>query len=235
MRKGMKSPLRTEYSVSEAKEAGLWEKDKSPWKTAPKRMLMFRARGFNLRDNFGDVLKGCSIAELSDDYNGDLNQSGFTHARAANVVEPKYVREQREAAAGEPPAGLKKVSETETFKAAIEEKAAEKLKQEAETKSAELPKRPAARPRMTQPELQTAKAAEAKPEKPAKSPAHAELLNRLREDQMSEERFLLRLLDVGFIDATRDEITSGKFSIDDILTDDLAIVLKNWGQVVLRT
>lgn len=54
--------LTTVFSVGEAKAAGLWGKA-GPWVQYPARMLMFRARGFNLRDNFGDVLKGLRTAE----------------------------------------------------------------------------------------------------------------------------------------------------------------------------
>ena len=57
----------TEYfTVSDAKIAGLWNKP-GPWTQYPKRMLKFRARGFALRDHFGDVLKGFrTVEELRD-------------------------------------------------------------------------------------------------------------------------------------------------------------------------
>jgi len=59
-------PLVTGFSVADAKAAGLWGKA-GPWTQYPTRMLMFRARGFNLRDNFGDVLKGLrTVEELHD-------------------------------------------------------------------------------------------------------------------------------------------------------------------------
>lgn len=50
------------FSVADARKAGLWGKQ-GPWTQYPDRMLLFRARGFNLRDNFGDVLKGLSTTE----------------------------------------------------------------------------------------------------------------------------------------------------------------------------
>ncbi len=62
LRKGAKKPLVTEFGVDDAKRAGLWGKA-GPWTQYPDRMLVFRARGFNLRDNFGDVLKGLQTAE----------------------------------------------------------------------------------------------------------------------------------------------------------------------------
>ena len=55
-------PIITSFSVADAKAAGLWAKA-GPWSQYPARMLMFRARGFNLRDNFGDVLKGMRTTE----------------------------------------------------------------------------------------------------------------------------------------------------------------------------
>ena len=76
-RKGMSKERLTSYSVDDAKRAKLWEKKKvfpngdvveSPWCTVPARMLMFRARSFNLRDNFGDVLKGLPIYEEAIDF-----------------------------------------------------------------------------------------------------------------------------------------------------------------------
>lgn len=71
-RKGMSRDRVTFYSVDDAKRAGLWEKKSasgfpSPWCTVPQRMLMFRARSWNLRDNFGDVLKGRAFYEESID------------------------------------------------------------------------------------------------------------------------------------------------------------------------
>jgi len=53
-------------SVGDAKLASLWGKQ-GPWSQYPKRMLKFRARGFWLRDNFGDILKGMrTVEELRD-------------------------------------------------------------------------------------------------------------------------------------------------------------------------
>lgn len=56
-RKGFESHSESRFSVADAKKAGLWGKS-GPWSQYPKRMLQFRARGFNLRDTFPDVLKG---------------------------------------------------------------------------------------------------------------------------------------------------------------------------------
>ena len=50
------------FTVADAKRAGLWGKP-GPWKQYPQRMLKFRARGFALRDQFADVLKGLTSRE----------------------------------------------------------------------------------------------------------------------------------------------------------------------------
>lgn len=59
-RKGRKDVVRT-FSVDDAKTANLW--GKNVWATYPKRMLAMRARGFALRDQWPDVLKGIHTAE----------------------------------------------------------------------------------------------------------------------------------------------------------------------------
>jgi hypothetical protein len=61
-RKGSPNPHETRFSVADAKKAGLWDKE-GPWQDYPDRQLMWRARGWNLRDEFGDVLSGLAIAE----------------------------------------------------------------------------------------------------------------------------------------------------------------------------
>ncbi|NTA27448.1 hypothetical protein [Allorhizobium ampelinum] len=61
-RKGDPEVKRGEFSVGNAKKAGLWGKA-GPWTQYADRMLMMRARGFALRDGFSDVLRGLGIAE----------------------------------------------------------------------------------------------------------------------------------------------------------------------------
>jgi hypothetical protein len=51
-----------EYTVEDAKRAGLWGKA-GPWQQHPKRMMQMRARAFALRDVFPDVLRGVHVAE----------------------------------------------------------------------------------------------------------------------------------------------------------------------------
>jgi len=67
-RKGRK-PVIARFSVEDAKRAGLWGKG-GPWQAYPKRMLQMRARGFALRDQFADVLKGLLTIEEAWDTTG---------------------------------------------------------------------------------------------------------------------------------------------------------------------
>jgi hypothetical protein len=59
-------PQRREFSVADAKRAGLWGKQ-GPWQQYPDRMLQLRARGFALRDVFPDALRGVITAEEAED------------------------------------------------------------------------------------------------------------------------------------------------------------------------
>jgi len=56
-----------EFSVADAKKAGLWTKA-GPWQTSPKRMLKMRARAFAIRDGAADVLRGFQVTEETEDY-----------------------------------------------------------------------------------------------------------------------------------------------------------------------
>lgn len=66
-RRGWPDETRTEFSVADAKRANLWGKQ-GPWTSYPDRMLMFRARGFNLRAVGADRLLGLVLAEEAQDY-----------------------------------------------------------------------------------------------------------------------------------------------------------------------
>lgn len=57
-----RKPVTAKFSVEDAKRAGLWGKQ-GPWQAYPKRMMQMRARGFALRDQFADVLKGLMTIE----------------------------------------------------------------------------------------------------------------------------------------------------------------------------
>lgn len=54
------------FSVADAKKANLWGKS-GPWTQYPQRMLAMRARGFALRDQFADALRGIILAEEAQD------------------------------------------------------------------------------------------------------------------------------------------------------------------------
>jgi hypothetical protein len=66
-RRGYPEPTTVQFSVADAKKAGLWGKQ-GPWVQYSRRMLQMRARGFALRDCFPDVLKGLVTAEEAQDY-----------------------------------------------------------------------------------------------------------------------------------------------------------------------
>ena len=66
-RYGRTRPVRWEFSIADAKRAGLWGKQ-GPWTQYPKRMLQMRARGFAVRDGFPDVMRGLALAEEAQDY-----------------------------------------------------------------------------------------------------------------------------------------------------------------------
>ena len=73
IRRGVASSVTETFSMADAKKAGLvGEKDgegkNTPWKTYPKRMMMWRARTFAARSLYADALKGLSSAEEVGDY-----------------------------------------------------------------------------------------------------------------------------------------------------------------------
>lgn len=82
-RRGEPAVVRT-FSKEDAIRAGLWDERKTitrrdgsgsipnpaPWFCYPKRMLMFRARGFALNDCLPDALRGIITAEEAHDYPG---------------------------------------------------------------------------------------------------------------------------------------------------------------------
>lgn len=71
-RKGIKSPIRAEFSLADAERAGLAGKQ-GPWTQYPRRMLQMRARSYAIRDAFPDVLKGLGTAEELGDYTPEDN------------------------------------------------------------------------------------------------------------------------------------------------------------------
>ena len=65
-RKGDKNQHTVTFSQADAQKAGLWGKS-GPWTQYPKRMLMWRARGYALRDKFADALGGLITVEEARD------------------------------------------------------------------------------------------------------------------------------------------------------------------------
>jgi hypothetical protein len=63
-RRGAPEEAVTVYTRKDAEIAGLWGAKEGPWRQHPGRMLQLRARTFNLRDNYGDILTG--LANLPD-------------------------------------------------------------------------------------------------------------------------------------------------------------------------
>lgn len=66
-RLGEVEPVSHEFSVADAKKAKLWGKS-GPWTEYPGRMLMYRALGFHVRDQYPDVMMGVGLREELEDY-----------------------------------------------------------------------------------------------------------------------------------------------------------------------
>jgi len=64
------------FSVTDAKQAGLWGKP-GPWKQYPDRMLQMRARGFAARDGAADVLMGLYLREEIEDEEATAPKSAY--------------------------------------------------------------------------------------------------------------------------------------------------------------
>lgn len=79
------SPQSETFTVADAKAAKLWGKT-GPWTDYPRRMLKFRARGFVLRDTFGDILKGLRTAEEVRDMPAEVNVTPLEQKVAAGLT-----------------------------------------------------------------------------------------------------------------------------------------------------
>ena len=120
-RKGSPDAMETKFGVVDAKRAKLWGKP-GPWSDYPDRILKFRARGFNLRDQFGDVLKGFRTTEELADIPADSEQR-FAAAKRMEPSKPEFVADAKALAfLGAPEA----TAETEAAEGAIENTATEK-------------------------------------------------------------------------------------------------------------
>jgi len=97
-RRGIASPIVVEFSVEDAKKAGLWGKvgknsgEPSAWVTYPKRMLLARARGFAYGDLFKDLTGGLAVRERFDlepgEALGTMHEAVVVHAAAAPAAPP---------------------------------------------------------------------------------------------------------------------------------------------------
>lgn len=75
------------FSVADAKKAGLWGKS-GPWAQYPARMMAMRARGFALRDQFADALRGIITTEEARDYPAGPDHARDVNPRPARIVDP---------------------------------------------------------------------------------------------------------------------------------------------------
>ena len=82
-RKGEKEHVTT-FSMDDAKQAGLAGKQ-GPWTQYPKRMRQMRARAFNLRDVFPDVLRGMPVAEEVQDMPTERHMGEVERVEAAKA------------------------------------------------------------------------------------------------------------------------------------------------------
>lgn len=82
LKRVQQAPHSQSFSVADAKRAGQWGKQ-GPWTQYPLRMLQMRARGFALRDQLGDFLKGLITREEAQDIPEDPVR------RARNVTPQK--------------------------------------------------------------------------------------------------------------------------------------------------
>jgi hypothetical protein len=84
-RKGF-DPASETFTMGDAKAAKLAGKA-GPWTDYPKRMCKFRARGFLLRDQFGDILKGLRTAEEARDTPSEINVTPLAEKLAGGLSE----------------------------------------------------------------------------------------------------------------------------------------------------
>lgn len=85
-------PHTVEFSVADAKKAGLWDKV-GPWKNYPQRMLKLRARGWAIRDKFSDALKGIITREEAQDMGPTIEAEPIQQAKPEPVISPEQAME----------------------------------------------------------------------------------------------------------------------------------------------
>lgn len=94
-RKGDPSKHTVTFSQADAQKAGLWGKQ-GPWSQYPKRMLMWRARGYALRDKFADALGGLITVEEARDISEERDVTPRQEPPAAKAL-PHYPAESFDA------------------------------------------------------------------------------------------------------------------------------------------
>jgi hypothetical protein len=226
-RRGRKTRL-SKFSIADAKTAQLWDKKSasgipSPWVLYPKRMLMWRARGYALRDEFPDVLKGFPIRELYDD-----EAAAFDQAKPAvgQVVEPHFSK--AEESPGRPAVSAKSAGSTGEPEAPKRRGRPPKAR---EPEQAELPKTDSLF--AANPEADPAPVPESKPEALG---LVDEVANRLATAGLDQTEFLMLLQYVGLLkqgekDVDPDEIRMGHYVLADVPDAALTEALKDWGNV----
>ncbi len=107
VRKDLPDPVIREYTMGDARRAGLLDKS-GPWKTATKRMLRMRARAFALRDAFPDVLSGFAVAEeqqdITQEYDTAATPEAMPEREDYDIPDEPVVDMPFEEASGEPEA-----------------------------------------------------------------------------------------------------------------------------------
>lgn len=83
------------FSQEDAQKAGLWGKQ-GPWSQYPKRMLMWRARGYALRDKFADALGGLITVEEARDIPEEREINPMPAEQAQPQALPHYPAESFE-------------------------------------------------------------------------------------------------------------------------------------------
>jgi hypothetical protein len=237
----------TEWSVADAKIANLWGKSRmkgnvevSPWVLYPKRMLMARCKGYALKDNFADVLRGTAIRELEDD------EPGFEHAKPAKVVEPNFqsppTREQftqaKEAVRSAKPASEPTMVDLKARANADLEHSMSKAAPVQES-NVMRPVRSETGPTTQAPE--PTKAAEAVQQKAAQKDAalipdtstlYGQLVKKLADEQITHTRFLLMMHDFGFLDHfERSDISAGMVALERLTEKAMRAALSDWKTV----
>lgn len=92
-----------EFSVEMAKRAGLW--GKNTWAQYPERMLLWRARGWAVRDAFADVLMGLwSVEEAAEvSANRDVTPQQESSAETGPVKKAESLKEKIKGTAADEP------------------------------------------------------------------------------------------------------------------------------------